>query len=112
MVKTCPGCISNNQTKPDSLQKTLEGSSLETIRQMAASGVGVTVLPCTSAGKGMDINGMLSIRPFASPVPDRDVVLVWRNSFPRKEAVKTIFDAVQNCTLPCVLKPSADVLAI
>lgn len=112
VIKVCPGCLSGNQQQGDSLQKTLEGSSLETIRQMAASGVGITVLPCTSAGKGMDINGLLSIRPFADPAPSRDVVLVWRTSFPRKEVVKTLFQAVQECSLACVTKAAPDCLSV
>lgn len=106
VLRACPGCIPANNSQTGSMQKTLEGSSLETIRQMAASGVGITVLPCTSAGKGMDINGMLTIRPFSDPVPSREVVLVWRNSFPREEAVKTIYQAVMECPLSCAYKPS------
>lgn len=32
------------------LQKSVEGTSLETVRHMVASGMGITVLPCTAAG--------------------------------------------------------------
>lgn len=37
-----------------SLQKTLEGSSLETIRYMVASGAGITILPCSAAQDKQD----------------------------------------------------------
>ena len=104
VLEACPDCIPARNDRESSLQKTLEGSSLETMRQMAASGVGITVLPCTSAGKGMDVNGLLTIKPFADPVPGREIVLVSRNSFPREEAVKTIRQAVLETPLSCVIK--------
>ena len=104
VLAACPDCIPAPNPQESSLQKTLEGSSLETMRQMAASGVGITVLPCSSAGKGMDVNGLLTIKPFSDPTPSREIVLVWRNSFPREEAVKTIFQAVQETPLSCVIK--------
>ncbi len=104
VLEACPDCIPSGSAQEGSLQKTLEGSSLETMRQMAASGVGITVLPCTSAGKGMDVNGLLTIKPFSNPVPGREIVLVSRNSFPRKDAVKTICQAVQETPLNCVIK--------
>ena len=104
VLAACPNCIPVGNSQESSLQKTLEGSSLETMRQMAASGVGITVLPCTSAGKGMDVNGLLTIKPFSDPVPSRKIVLVWRNSFPREEAVKTICQAIEETPLNCVDK--------
>ncbi len=104
VLVACPECIASANPQGSSMQQTLEGSSLETMRQMAASGVGITVLPCTSAGKGMDVNGLLAIKPFSAPIPSREVVLVWRNSFPREEAVKAIFEAVQETPLSSVIK--------
>ena len=104
VLAACPDCIPAPNPQESSLQKTLEGSSLETMRQMAASGVGITVLPCSSAGKGMDVNGLLTIKPFSDPIPSREIVLVSRNSFPREEAVKTICQAVQETPLSCVIK--------
>lgn len=101
VIDSCPDCISAADPQ---MQKTLEGSSLETMRQMTASGVGITVLPCTSAGKGMDVNGLIKIKPFSDPVPNRKVILTWRNSFPREEAIKTINQAVQEMPLACVKK--------
>ncbi|MFK8067434.1 MAG: LysR substrate-binding domain-containing protein [Gammaproteobacteria bacterium] len=104
VVAACPDCITTSDSQKSALQKTLEGSSLETMRQMAASGVGITVLPCTSAAKGMDVNGLIKIKPFSDPAPSRDVVLAWRNSFPREEAVNTLNQAVQKMSLAGVKK--------
>ena len=84
----------------DGLQKTFEGSSLETIRQMVASGVGITVLPATSVPTRVPRDSLLAYVPFAAPVPDRRVVLVYRKSFTRKAAIETLRKAIIDCDLP------------
>lgn len=68
----------------------LEGSSLETIRLMVASGVGITVMPASAVdGLGSD-DPLLRVIPFAEPTPTRRVALVWRASFPRHQAVDLV----------------------
>ena len=84
----------------DGMQKTFEGSSLETIRQMVGSGVGVTILPATSVPEKPPRDSMLAFVPFSAPVPDRRVVLVYRKSFPRKAAIEALRQAVLDCPLP------------
>jgi LysR family transcriptional regulator, hydrogen peroxide-inducible genes activator len=86
------------------LARTLEGGSLETIRQMVASGVGVTVLPSTSIAAGGVAADLIRVRPFARPVPERRVALAWRRSFPRLEAVEALRKAILECDLPQVTK--------
>ena len=86
------------------LQRSLEGGSLETIRQMVASGVGLTVLPSTSVGAGESRNDLIRVRPFAKPVPERRVALAWRKSFPRPEAIEVLRQAILECDLPQVRK--------
>ena len=89
-----------------SLARTVEGGSLETIRQMVAGGVGVTVLPATSVGAG-GLNGdLIRILPFARPAPERRVALAWRRSFPRPEAIETLRKSILACNLPQVTKLS------
>ena len=87
------------------LQKAVEGGSLETIRQMVAGGVGVTVLPSTSVGSG-GANELIRIRAFARPAPERRVVLAWRKSFPRPQAVEVLRKAILACDLPQTRKIS------
>jgi len=78
----------------------LEGSSLETIRHMVASGVGMTVMPA-SAVDGIEARDpLLRVRPFADPQPTRRVGLVWRNSFPRFQAIDILRKAVIGSKLP------------
>ena len=83
------------------LARTVEGGSLETIRQMVAGGVGVTVLPATSVNTSSDL---IRVLPFSRPAPTRRVALAWRKSFPRPEAIEALRKAILACNLPQVEK--------
>ncbi len=84
----------------EGIQKTFEGSSLETIRQMVASGVGITVLPASSVPEKPPRDSLLAYVPFSRPVPERRIALVYRKSFPRLAAIEAVAHASQACTLP------------
>jgi len=86
------------------LAKSLEGSSLETIRHMVASGVGLTVLPCTATRLHNDSDSLIAMRAFKSPVPYRQVAIAWRKNFSRPKAIEAIRQAVLACDLACVGK--------
>ena len=86
------------------LARTVEGGSLETIRQMVAGGVGVTVLPATSTATSGGSSDLIRILPFARPVPTRRVGLAWRRSFPRPEAIEALRKAILATNLPQVEK--------
>ena len=86
------------------LARTLEGGSLETIRQMVAGGVGVTVLPATSTATSGGASDLIRILPFARPAPTRRVGLAWRRSFPRPEAIEALRKAILATNLPQVEK--------
>ena len=85
------------------LARTVEGGSLETIRQMVAGGVGVTVLPSTSITSNTS-SDLIRVLPFARPVPTRRVGLAWRKSYPRPEAIEALRKAILACNLPQVEK--------
>jgi LysR family hydrogen peroxide-inducible transcriptional activator len=108
VLGVCPELMRFSQNA-DGIQKTFEGSSLETIRHLVASGVGITVLPRMSVQEvkpqagGID-SGLLSYVAFDEPVPDRRVVLAWRKSFTRMPAIEAICDAINACELPGVSK--------
>lgn len=78
----------------------LEGSSLETIRHMVASGVGITVMPVSAVADIADDDPLLRVKPFQSPTPTRRVGMVWRVSFPRHQAVDLLREALLDCELP------------
>lgn len=78
----------------------LEGSSLETIRHMVASGVGITVMPASAVDGIPAKDPLLRVRPFVEPQPTRRVGLVWRSSFPRHRAIDVVRCALLATRLP------------
>ena len=86
----------------EGMRKTFEGSSLETIKYMVASGMGVTVVPCLSVPAEKQPH--LAYVPFDKPVPTRRVVLAWRRSFTRYEAIAALRNVVYACELKGVTR--------
>lgn len=75
-----------------------EGSSLETLRHMVASGLGITILPMSAAINPHYADDILVTRPLANP-PLRTVALAWRASFPRHKAIDILRQAINQCHL-------------
>lgn len=98
VLQVCPALA--RSSTGDDLQRTLEGTSLATIRQMVAYGVGITVLPALSAQSNQGEAGLISFRDFTAPLPQRQVALAWRKSFPRRAAIEALRQAVLACELP------------
>ena len=70
-------------------------TSLETLRQMVAAGVGITLLP-ELAGRGAYGNARgVAIKPFAKPVPTRTIGAVWRKSSARREAILALAKQIE-----------------
>jgi LysR family hydrogen peroxide-inducible transcriptional activator len=91
-------CFSNQVAEacPDLSRKnadTQHGTSLETIRNMVASGLGITVLPA-SANSARYRSRLLQVIPFTKPMPSRRIALAWRKSFARTQAVEALAQAV------------------
>ncbi len=78
----------------------IEGSSLETIRHMVASGVGVTVMPASAVDDIRPKDPLLRVLPFREPSPARRVGLVWRTSYPRHQAIEVVQRALLDSKLP------------
>ena len=95
VIKACPDCMSGDSE----LTRTLEGGSLETIRHMVAAGTGITVLPRTSILHSPKNESLIVTKPFAQPSPTRTVAIAWRKHYPRKEAIVTIRDTIQDSPL-------------
>ncbi|MFO7953323.1 hydrogen peroxide-inducible genes activator [Thioalkalivibrio sp.] len=108
VLERCPDC-QRTVTADGSTPRNLEGSSLETIRHMVASGMGVTILPCTAVGADRYAQRLLAVRRFQDPAPSRRVALAWRTSFPRPEAIEALRQAVLSTPLTCVdfIRPGA-----
>lgn len=75
------------------------GHSIETIRQMVASGLGVSVLPASAVNSEYH-NNLIKVIPFKPPVPIRRVVLAWRPAFVRPRAIEALFEAVRRMKNP------------
>lgn len=97
VLQVCPQCLQSSASS--GRQRSLEGGSLETIRCMVASGVGITVLPCTAAGSDRFPERMLCMRPFAADTPHRRVALAWRKSFSRVAVVDVLARAIRLAAL-------------
>jgi len=70
-------------------------TSLETLRQMVATGAGVTLLPeLAGAGAYGKASGVV-LRPFVKPVPVRHIGAVWRKSTARKPAIEAVCKLIQ-----------------
>jgi len=65
-------------------------TSLETLRQMVATGAGVTLLPAlASEGAYGNTRGVV-VKPFAKPAPTRHVGAVWRKTTARGPAIEAV----------------------
>ena len=103
VLEACPRCVRGNAGGSGTgLQRTLEGSSLETIRHMVATGVGVTVLPCSAADPLAKNQSLVEVRPFTEPEPFRTVALAWRVTYPRNGIIDVLREAIVDSKLPGV----------
>jgi len=76
-----------------------EGSSLETLCYMVASGLGITILPeSATMGAHFQKSGLVT-RPFADNSPMRTTALAWRASFPRHKAIDALRNAILESNL-------------
>jgi len=71
-------------------------NSLETVRNMVASGLGISVLPHDALTPKYHSRLVVPV-PFAKPAPSRRVALAARKSFPRPQAIEAIRAAVATC---------------
>jgi LysR family hydrogen peroxide-inducible transcriptional activator len=103
VLEVCPE-YAHFSSDAEGIRKSFEGSSLETIKYMVASGMGVTVVPQLSVPADTDRH--ITYIPFAPPVPTRRVVLAWRRTFTRYEAIAALRNAIYACPLVGVTRLS------
>lgn len=129
VLEVCPE-FARFSSDAEGMRRNFEGSSLETIKHMVAAGMGVTLVPrlsvpagaldegCKatatavavdpSSGTGLGSGDGIYMRylPFDGDPPMRRVVLAWRRSFTRYEAIAALRNAVYACELPGVKRLS------
>lgn len=71
-----------------------QSTTLETLRHMVASGLGITIMPLSAAQSPLYAPNLLLVRSFVNPAPRRTLVLAWRASFPRHKAVDVLRRAI------------------
>ncbi|RZL54700.1 MAG: LysR family transcriptional regulator [Variovorax sp.] len=118
VLEVCPE-FARFSSNAEGIRKSFEGSSLETIKHMVASGMGVTLVPRLSvpadglaarAGGGRESDSLVRYLPIddgdGREPPMRRVVLAWRRSFTRYEAIAALRNAIYGCDLPGVKRLS------
>ena len=119
VLQVCPE-FARFSSHTEGIRKSFEGSSLETIKHMVAAGMGVTLVPrlavpaeaLTLAAGAFDhaAPGLVRYLPVrdedSGAPPTRRVVLAWRRSFTRYEAIAALRNAVYACELPGVQRLS------
>lgn len=97
VVQACP-----NLSSPGGLDGSLEGSSLETLRHMVSSGAGLAVVPVSAARSWPPEGQLIQFREFGAPAPYRRVVIAWRATFPRPQAIEALRQAMREAPPPGV----------
>ena len=93
VLEACPS-LQKQELNSGRMLTATEGSSLETLRHMVASGLGITVLPQSATLNMHYAPGLLVTKPFVDPAPKRTVALAWRGSFPRLKAIDAVRQAI------------------
>ncbi len=116
VLEVCPE-FARFSSNAEGIRKSFEGSSLETIKHMVAAGMGITLVPRLSVPEGALLpkkrgkeEAFVKYLPVqddkGAPPPTRRVVLAWRRSFTRYEAIAALRNAVYACALPGVTRLS------
>jgi LysR family hydrogen peroxide-inducible transcriptional activator len=114
VLEVCPE-FARFSSDAEGIRRSFEGSSLETIKHMVAAGMGVTLVPRLSVPKDAlepkpkrrkDDQHFVKYIPFEGDPPMRRVVLAWRRSFTRYEAIAALRNAIYACELPGVKRLS------
>jgi LysR family hydrogen peroxide-inducible transcriptional activator len=88
--EACPGLSKKSEIQV--------GNSLETIRNMVASNLGISVLP-KSAVALKHHNPLVNVISFEKPVPFRRVALAFRKSSVKKDAIEQIAQVIKGVDL-------------
>lgn len=82
-------CFSAGAKENTSFQAT----SLETLRHMVGSGIGITLLPALATYNQAQDN--ICYRPFTAPSPSRKIALVIRPNYSRMECVRALVSSIR-----------------
>jgi LysR family hydrogen peroxide-inducible transcriptional activator len=118
VLEVCPE-FARFSSNAEGIRRSFEGSSLETIKHMVAAGMGITLVPqlgvpagalLVKPRRGKQPDGTVRYLPIkdegGGAPPTRRVVLAWRRSFTRYEAIAELRNAIYACALTGVKRLS------
>jgi len=71
-------------------------TSLETLRQMVAAGVGITLLPVLAVKPPVPVSPSIQLLPFRDPPPSRRLAMVWRRSSAMAPFLRNLADTLRD----------------
>jgi LysR family hydrogen peroxide-inducible transcriptional activator len=77
-------------------------TSLETLRQMVAAGVGITLLPELAVQPPVPPSDDIALLRFREPVPRRRIAMLWRRTSVYRDLLPAVADVVRDAALPLV----------
>jgi LysR family hydrogen peroxide-inducible transcriptional activator len=78
----------------------VQATSLGTLVQMIANGLGITLLPATSLDVEARAGSGIALRAFEAPVPGRSIGLVWRRGSARGAEFRALGEILTRCAPP------------
>jgi LysR family transcriptional regulator, hydrogen peroxide-inducible genes activator len=89
-------------------KKDFRATSLETLRQMVAAGVGITLLPILAVKPPVSSSPDLALVDFKSPAPSRRVAIVWRKSSAMAGFLRQVAQVLRTLPKGLLEAPTAD----
>jgi LysR family transcriptional regulator, hydrogen peroxide-inducible genes activator len=84
----------------------IRATSLETLRQMVAMGLGVTLIPALAGMQSHDLGTRVALRPLASPGASRTIGLVWRRRSPLAPTMENLANFLKDSLPPDTSLPT------
>lgn len=72
-----------------------EGTSLDTLRQMVATGLGLSVLPALYVRSEVAREALVTARPLSDPAPGREIAMIWRRTAAQGQAYGALAGAIR-----------------
>jgi LysR family hydrogen peroxide-inducible transcriptional activator len=99
VLAACPGVVAGRDaTSRNRAALTAEGTTLETLRYMVESDMGIAILPKSYALRFSN-DDALAIVPLSKTASCRRIGIVWRSSFNRPQAIEALVSAIAHSQL-------------
>jgi len=76
-------------------RRDFRATSLETLRQMVAAGVGITLLPELAVRAPVAVSAAVAVRHFAEPAPSRRIALCWRRTSVHRNLLVEVAEVIR-----------------